>query len=367
MTLVAPVDPARFDLRAVREALASCCEPRLVPVPSSGRTPSSAALVRALVSGTPLSIVRHALPAVRLEVQRCLDAERFDLVHAEQLQAFPQTAPAFAGGLPVVLRAQNVESDLWREAARRAPTWRRALLAIEARRLARWEGETVRRAAITLALTAEDAARLRDLGGPGADVTVLRAPFPELPAVAGEPLPGDPAVVVLGSAGWVPNEDSVSWLVAEVWPAVVADLPGAVLHLFGASPGRQLPASVLRHPAPADSAEAFRPGALLVVPLRIASGVRMKVLEAWSRGMPVVGTPAALAGLEVEDGREALVAEDGRAFASALTRLHREPGLAARLVAAGRRARRDRHDPSRLTAELLAVYARAVAGQGASR
>ena len=366
-TLVAPVDPARFDLSAVREALAGFCEPHFVPAPSSGRTPSPAALVRALVGGTPLSIVRHALPAVRREVQRRLETERFDLVHAEQLQAFPQTEPAFAGGLPVVLRAQNVESDLWQEAARRPPAWRRALLALEARRLARWEGGAVRRAATTLALTAEDAARLRSLGGPGADVAVLRAPFPELPAVAGEPLPGDPAVVVLGSAGWAPNEDSVAWFLAAVWPAVIAAIPGAVLHLFGALPARHLPAAVVRHPAPADSAEAFRPGALLAVPLRIASGVRMKVLEAWSRGVPVVGTRAALAGLEVEDGREALVAEDAGAFAGALTRLHRDPGLAVRLVAAGHRARRERHDPSRLTAELLAAYERAVSGRGASR
>jgi hypothetical protein len=360
-TLVAPVDPARFDLDAVREALAGCCEPRLVPVSSGGRTPSPAALVRAIVDGTPLSIVRHALPAVRREVQRTLDAEQFDLVHVEQLQALTQAEPAFEGGVPVVLRAQNVESDLWREAARRARGWRRPLLALEARRLARWEGEAVRRAATTLALTEEDATRLRSLGGPDADVAVLRAPFPELPSVAGDPLSGDPAVVVLGSGGWMPNEDSVSWFLGAVWPVVLAAMPGAVLHLFGAAPPRQLPAAVVRHPAPEDSAEAFRPGSLLAVPLRIASGVRMKVLEAWSRGVPVVGTPAALAGLDVEEGGEALVAEDALSFAGALTRLHREPGLAARLVAAGRQARCERHNPSRLTSELLAAYARAVA------
>jgi glycosyltransferase involved in cell wall biosynthesis len=114
------------------------------------------------------------------------------------------------------------------------------------------------------------------------------------------------------------------------------------------------------HPAPCESAAAFRPGALLAVPLRIASGVRMKVLEAWARGVPVVGTPEALAGLEVEDGREALVAADAPAFARALARLHREPGLAARLTAEGSRARRERHDPARVIAGLLAAYGQAL-------
>jgi len=358
--LVAPVDPMRFDLAEVAEALADCCVPRLIPVLL---TSSAMALLRAIRTGAPLSISRHAVPAVRREVERCLREGGFDLLHAEQLQALPQAEPAFAAGLPVVLRAQNVESDLWRETARRTRGARGLLLGIEARRLARWEGEAVRRAAATLTLTAEDAARLQALAGSsssGGKISVARAPFPDLPAAAGESLAGDPAVVVLGSQGWFPNEDAVAWFLSAVWPAALAVLPGAVLHLFGAAPVGPLPKGVDLHPAPRDSAEAFRPGSVLAVPLRIASGVRMKVLEAWARGVPVVATPAALAGLEVEDGREVLVAGDAAAFANALVRLHREQGLAGRLVAAGRQARRERHDPARITADLIAAYERAL-------
>jgi polysaccharide biosynthesis protein PslH len=362
-TLVAPVDPACFDLAEVAEALAGCCTPRLV---AAAPAPPIAALLRAARTGEPLSVARHTLPAVRREVERCLREERFDVVHAEQLQALPQAlAPGARAGVPVVLRAQNVESDLWRETARQSRGARGMLLAIEARRLARREGEAVRRAAATLALTAGDAARLRELAGSGdpSRISVVRAPFPELPAAAGEPLPGNPAVVVLGSRGWLPNEDSASWFLSAAWPAVAAALPGAVLHLFGAAPAAAGGPRVSVHPPPRESAEAFRPGAVLAVPLRIASGVRMKVLEAWSRGVPVVATPAALAGLEVEDGREALVAAGGPAFAAALARLHREPGLADRLIEEGRRARRERHDPARVisgSAGLAAAYERAI-------
>lgn len=356
-TLVAPVDPARFDLDAVGKALSAWCEPRLV---AARPAPLFTALLRAGRDRAPLSIARHTLAAVRREVERCIEEteNRFDLVHAEQLQAMPQAAPALRREMPVVLRAQNVESDLWRGAARRRGGRRGALLEIEARHLARWEGEAVRRAAVTLTLTAEDAARLRELSG-SPRIAVVRAPFPELPAAAGERLAGDPAVVVLGSQGWVPNEEGVTWFLAEIWPAVTAALPGAVLHLFGAAPSGPLPPRAALHPAPRESAEAFRPGAVLAVPLRIASGVRMKVLEAWARGLPVVGTPAALAGLEVADGREALVAADAASFARAFVRLHSEPGLAERLVAEGHRARRERHDPPRVTADLLAAYAAA--------
>jgi hypothetical protein len=292
-------------------------------------------------------------------VARRLSAGRFDLLHAEQLQALPQAEPAFARGLPVVLRAQNVESDLWVATARRGRGLRGFFLKGEAGKLASWEGDAVRRVARTLALSREDAGRLCELAGGEAGeekVGVVRAPFPDLPPRTGR-LAGEPAVVVFGSRGWLPNEEGAAWFMAEVWPLVREALPGATLHLFGAAPARDAP-GIVAHPSPQESAEVYAPGSILAVPLRIASGVRIKILEAWSRGVPVVATPAALAGLEVADGVEALVAGDAREFATAIARLHHEPGLAAALVAGGQRARRERHDPEVVARRLLAEYAR---------
>jgi hypothetical protein len=354
VTLVAPVDPQAFELSRVARELAAWCEPALVPA-----APLSPAAAFLRTAGKPLSIARHALPAVRYEVERRLAAGRFDLVHAEQLQALPQAEPAFARGMPVVLRAQNVESDLWAEAARRGRGPRGFLLRQEARKLAAWEAAAVRRAAATLALTREDASRLRELaaGDPGAGrarIGLVRAPFPALPPGTGR-LAGEPAVAVFGSRGWLPNDEGAAWFAAEVWPAVRAAAPGAVLHLFGAPEERPGP-GIVAHPSPRDSAEVYAPGSILAVPLRIASGVRIKILEAWARGVPVVATPTALAGLEAVDGREALVAGDAQGFAAAIALLHREPALAAALVAAGHQARRQRHDPEEVARTLIQEY-----------
>lgn len=355
-----PVDGGRLLLALTLEGLeAAGCRTTLVAPELRPADPRLVA-TRAVSEGLPLAIARHRQPALAREVERLLSAEaagRFDVVHVEQLQALPQAEAAFRRGVPVVLREQNVESDLWAATAARTPGLKGRILGIESRRLARWEGKAVRRAAATLPLTAEDAARLRWLSGDQARIRVVRAPFPDLPP-GPAPLPGEPPLVLLVSRGWLPNEDSVAWFLKEVWPAVRSEAPGAVLHIFGAEPGsgNERPAGAVHHPAPRDSAEAFAPGSILAVPLRIASGVRMKILEAWSRGVPVVGTPAAVAGLEAEDGRELLVAADARDFARAVARLHREPGLAASLVAAGRRARLERHDPARVVADLLAVY-----------
>ncbi|HEX5758081.1 MAG TPA: glycosyltransferase, partial [Thermoanaerobaculia bacterium] len=305
----------------------------------------------------PWTIARHTLAPVARAVEELVAARGFDLVHAEQLQALPQAEPARRRGLPALLRAQNVESDLWGAAGRASSAGIAAALGTESRRLARWEGRAVHGAARTLALTEGDAERLRELSGGEGRVEVLAAPFPERLSAGGRPLQGEPAVVLLEGSGWRPNRVGAEWFRREVWPRLRAELPRARLHVFGGASRRDEADGVHRYPAPADSAAAFPEGSVLAVPLRIASGVRIKVLEAWARGVPVVGTPEALAGLGVRDGVEAMVAGGAGPFAAAFARLAGEPGLAAALIAGGRAALAARHDPRRLARELLEIYA----------
>ncbi|HEX4951788.1 MAG TPA: glycosyltransferase [Thermoanaerobaculia bacterium] len=352
ITLVCPTSATPSTLAEARESLGPAVTIEAVPAPPRNLFGTT---LRARLSGLPLSITRHQQPRVRERVAQLLERERFDVVHVEQPQALSQAEPAFARGVRVVLRAENVESDVWAGTARvqRATSW---LFQHEARRLARWEGEAVARVAATAALTDRDAARLAALAGGRGRVVVVRAPFPaELPAGTRE-LPGQPAVVLYGSGGWLPNGDAARWFTEEIWPAVRAELPETRLHLFGAwHHGRPAP-GILQHEAPADSREAFAPGAILVLPLRIASGVRIRILEAWARGLPVVATPEAVAGLDAEDGRELLVARDAVEFTTALRRLGEDPGLTSRLITAGRTALARGHDLEACTVRLEGVY-----------
>lgn len=304
----------------------------------------------------PWTVRRHAHRAVRRRAQALVSAESFDLVHAEQVQAFDAGAGL---GLPLVLRAQNVESDLWHALARR----RRILAAplrVEGSRLAAYEAEAVRTTSATVALTEADAGRLRELAGVGADqVQAIPAPFPgALKPASGSPRPavarleGDPAVVLFGSPGWWPNRDGARWFLESAWPAVRAAHPRARLHLFGfdgaGSPGVDV------HPAPRSSAEAMPPGSILAVPLFVSSGVRMKILEAWARGVAVLASPAAARGLRYESGRELVVADGAEQWAQGVTAV-REAG--ERLIEAGRTALGD-HAPAKVAQALAAVYRR---------
>jgi hypothetical protein len=351
VTLVAPFDPSRDDAGPSAEALRAWCEPLLVAA-APRRMPGAAFL--SVLRGKPLSIVRHSLDAVRGTVADLLASRSFDVVHAEQPQALAQCAAAFERGIPVVLRAQNVESDLWAAVSAVRPVTG-ALARMEAARMARFEGEAVRSTQATVALTARDAERLRGLSDAPGKVRHVPAPFPASLPAADQPLPGGPPVVLLGSGGWLPNQEGSLWFVRAVWPEVRRALPGAVLHVFGEALEGEA-ADVMRHPPLADSREAFAPGAVMVVPVTFGSGVRMKILEAWARGLPVVATPAAAAGLEAEDGRDLLLVRNASDFVLALQRLSRDRGLATSVVAAGRELLAARHDPARVASRLAAVY-----------
>jgi hypothetical protein len=350
--VVSPFDPACEDGQELSRALRDFCEPRLVAA-----LPRSIAMAmwRAGARSVPLTIARHAAPAVRRTVDRLLGERSFDVVHAEQLQALAQCEAARRHAVPVVLRSQNVESDLWSAGAISWPLLG-PLVRRESARLARYEGSAVRRVAAAVTLTGRDCERLRALSGRHAGIHHVAAPFPlELPP--GEPaLAGEPAVVVLASP-WLPNRDGAAWFCRAAWPEVRARCPRALLHLFGTVPGVRSTATVVVHPAPADSRAAFPPGAILAVPLRIASGVRVKIMEAWARGVPVVATPQAAAGLDASDGKELLIAPDPRGFATAIHRLHADVSFARSSVGAGRALLGSHHDPARIAERLRRIYA----------
>lgn len=351
ITLVAPRPPAA-ELEAANAVLEALCAPRWV---ATEPLPRGLALALAVIGGTPYSILRHRRRAVTAAVGAALAERDWEAVVAEQLQAYAQTVPARRLGIPVVLRAQNVESDLWRQLAERSRGWRRGALGREARRLTVAEADAVREARITLALSSRDAERLATLV-PRARVEALAPPFPvRLPATR-EPLTGDPAVVLFGSPDWEPNRRAVARFLETSWPRIFAVRPAARLHLFGA---RSEAPGVVAHAAPGESAAAFVRGSILVLPLDVASGVRMRILEAWARGVPTVATPAAAAGLAASDGVELRIVEGNEALAGAIEELAAQPEVAHRLIESGRARLASDHAPERFAARFRALTERA--------
>ena len=361
--LVAPHWGAERDRVEAEGQIGAWCDVHLIPW-----RPRSTALswLLAIGSGMPWTIERHRSRAVRRCVEERLRGEPRDAVVAEQMQATPQIpGPGFFAGarraMPLsILRAQNVESELWAGQARTTGGVLGPWLRAEARRVHRAEREIVRRVDGVAAITERDADAFRFLVGADrvpSHVGHLPVPFAAELDPAPQPLRGSPTVVLLGSAGWRPNQGAAVNFLDRIWPAVRRALPEARLHAFGLDTRfatvraeALAGAGIDFHPAPAESRDCFPPGALLAAPLAVASGVRMKILEAWARGVPAVASPVAAAGLDAESPRALAIADTPAEWVAALVELHRSKDLRAARIAAGRAILRRVHAPERVAA-----------------
>jgi glycosyltransferase involved in cell wall biosynthesis len=349
---VVVVAPCTDRSEETARALSGICTPHLVAArPHSSLVAAALCLTRS----APVTIARHTLAAVRRKVGDLLDAGGIDVVHAEQLHTLAQATVAAAHGVPVVHRAHNVESTLWATSAEYRGPLARPLFAFEARRMSAYEVRALGSTACTVVLTEVDRRALSELV-PGAVIHTIRAPFEaELPTGDG-PLIGDPAVVTLASSTWAPSRDAVDRLAGRIWPTVRRRLPGAMLHIFGGDRRLEALEGVVCHPPPGESRAAFPTGAIVVIPERHPTGVPMKALESWARGLPLLVDRPTAEILEAGDGEELVVAADAHGYADALARLAEDDGLRERVVNGGRRALAERHDPAAIAEHLERVY-----------
>jgi glycosyltransferase involved in cell wall biosynthesis len=147
----------------------------------------------------------------------------------------------------------------------------------------------------------------------------------------------------VGALHWPPNAQGIAWFARQGWPAVYAGEPDARLTIVG----KAAPPEVTALPQELPSVEVLgyvedlqpllAETAVFLVPLLAGGGMRVKIVDAWTWGVPVVATAIGAEGLEYADGENLLLGETAAELAAATLRILREPELGERLAAAGRR------------------------------
>jgi polysaccharide biosynthesis protein PslH len=309
-------------------------------IPKHGSAGFAAALVRSWASSMPVALWRCRIPTLARRAAELARVAAIDLCVADFLAAMPNV-PA-ASPVPVMLFAHNVEHAIWKRLVRvERRSWARALLALEWRKMRRWEAQACRRADLTVTVSAVDRNLLAAVA-PRARITTIPTGVdvayftPEIEAEEPSHL------VFTGAMDWYPNEDGILHFIDAVLPLVRRRVPDASVTVVGRNPSARVRAAAARAGVQVTGTVAdVRPyiarGAVYVVPLRVGGGTRLKIFEALAMAKAVVSTPVGAEGLPLVHGEHFLEAEGAAAFAAAVVALLRDPARRRALGAAGRR------------------------------
>lgn len=371
-----PDDPPE----AVAHLREICQEVHVVPIRRS-MWRNLVAGAKGVLTSLPITIVRDEMGEMRSTLRDLVRTTKFDVIHADQLSMAGWGQLAMRLSRPhrprTLLDEHNAIYLLTRRMANteKRPV-RRLLMDREALAFARYEAGMVKAYDALLTVIMEDRERLLALFLPH-ERQALASKFTVIPicvdvAQASVAVPQDghaPTILHLGTMFWPPNANGVVWFAQQVLPLIHAQMPDVRFVVIGKNPPEEVTALAADSRVAvtgyvADLEPYLEQTDVFVVPLHAGSGMRVKILDAWMWGLPVVSTPIGAEGIEVREGENILLAEDAPAFAEATLQLLADRDLNDRLRANGRDWVEAHYSWQSVYAQVDAVYERLLIGRG---
>jgi glycosyltransferase involved in cell wall biosynthesis len=355
---------------AVEHLAGFCAAVHTVPIVRS-RVRDVGFLAESLLTNQPFIITRDRSAAMRKVLADLIQGPLpFDAVHADQLWMAPyvEYVHSLTGRKPLrVLDQHNAVFMILRRLAQgeRNPL-KRQVARLEAHKLAHYEAELCARFERVVWVTREDYA------------AVAAEAAPDRPVVNSGVIPicidtteqgvierRQPArrVTFLGGLHYPPNAQGVLWFAQHIFPQVLAGAPDAVLTVLGKQPPPALanlgipPANLEITGYVNDPRPYLQETGAFIVPLLAGGGMRVKILDAWRWGLPMVSTTVGAEGIDATPGEDILLADEPGAFAAEVVRLLCDQALNAAIAAGGRRSAELHYDWRKIYTAWDGVYA----------
>jgi len=158
------------------------------------------------------------------------------------------------------------------------------------------------------------------------------------------------SVIYTGQMGWYPNKDAVLYFVDEIYPLIKKEIPNLKFFIVGNNTSQKIQKlgqgnngiEVIGHVD--DIKPYINKSTIVIVPLRIGSGTRIKILEALAMEKPVISTSVGCEGLDVTDGENIVIADEPAEFAHKTVSLLKDGVACEKLGKAGRKLVKERYD-----------------------
>ncbi len=282
--------------------------------------------IRSLQRSSPLVVCKYITTELKSMFIKQLSEIQPDIVHLDLL-TLAELADLIPAGIQVVLNEHNVESDLIVQKIKCLTNpLEKLIYKREAILLTKFEKQACCKVNTVLTCSDKDTAIIKGFGANdvwtipnGVDTTSL--------------LPTDDEfniddLLFLGGMGWYPNRLGIKWFVNEVLPIIVRNNPCVHLHLIGnPEPWVPLPITVTANVTKHGFVDDFRPyvasSGIMIVPLHVGSGTRLKVVEGASLGKCMVSTKKGAEGVMLKSEEEIIFADTAEEFASAILNLQK--------------------------------------------
>ena len=308
----------------------------LVPSPIPVRSPLPRRVFKSISAGD----FKLTSEDMRAAVEAAIQTRNYDLILEEAANTVPNL-PEGPLGAPLIV--DSIDEPLLRElrALRHAPWRDRPEHLYRAWRFWRYERAMLKRAAVNVYVSEVDAG-VYTRYFPGRKTAVVPNGVDTDYFAPMQVKPDSSYVVFEGNMNFEPNVDTAQVLVQEILPRVRRRIAEARVGLIGRNPTDAVRALASEQVEVTGTVEDVRPylarATVFACPMRLGSGIKNKILQAWAMGRPVVATSESLGGICAKDGVNILVRDDAQAFADAVVELILDPQRADELGKAGRRS-----------------------------
>lgn len=323
-----------------------------------------AAQIQAMVLGRPFDAHLVRSNGMQQAIDDLCAARSFDLI---QLESCTLAQFRFPPGVPIVIDEHNVEYELRRRlASGERSLLRRAYNYLEYLRYRSFEQRAWLASDGCSLTSARELPEVRRVA-PRLPVAIV-ANGVDLDSFSPSEGPVDPDTVVFNASfDYRPNADGLIFAAEEIWPLVRSRRPSARLLLIGNMPpelGRRVVGPGVEILGRVDDLQShLSRAAVVVVPLRLGAGTRLKVVEGLAMAKAMVSTTLGCEGVPVRDGEHLLIGDDAASFAARVVELLEQPQRGEQLGRAGRLVVEQSYSWELAGKQLEQLYGQALAGR----
>jgi glycosyltransferase involved in cell wall biosynthesis len=335
--------------------------------------PTNLVLLKTLFKGA-YPIERRMMPEMFTLIERLMSESAYDIVHLDHAHMGKYGLwMKERWDIPIVLREHNYETLIYeRFAANAKNPFKKLVASIHAERLRKEEANFIRSFDATIPITLQDEELMRR-DAPNATYYTIPAGVDTnyyRPSEQTKEVPN--SILWIGGTNWLPNRDAIEYFVKEIFPLVVKSVPDATFDIVGEGTDhlqtliQQWVTKMRLHGRVPDIRPFMERSAVMICPLRVGGGMRLKLLDFFASGKAVVSTRVGAEGNMARDGEEILLCDAAASFADGVVKLLANSEHRAKLGMNARRLVEEEYSWQSVGKRFCEVYKKVIAARNGS-